>query len=43
MLVLQPSALLAFAGIATFVHYNDERRAVPFGKSSLSLQLYVVF
>ncbi|CAD6219552.1 unnamed protein product [Miscanthus lutarioriparius] len=25
-------ALLAFAGIATFVHYNDERRAVPLAK-----------
>jgi hypothetical protein len=42
MLVLQP-ALLAFAGIATFVHYNDERRAVPFGKSFPAMQLYVVF
>jgi len=29
---IAPSALLAFAGIATFVHYNDERRAVPFAK-----------
>ncbi|XP_062199889.1 protein SCO1 homolog 2, mitochondrial-like isoform X2 [Phragmites australis] len=29
-----PSALLAFAGLATFVHYNDERRAVPLGEGA---------
>uniref|UniRef100_A0A453KPY7 Uncharacterized protein n=1 Tax=Aegilops tauschii subsp. strangulata TaxID=200361 RepID=A0A453KPY7_AEGTS len=26
-----PSAILAFAGLATYVHYNDEKRAVPLG------------
>ncbi|XP_047048528.1 protein SCO1 homolog 2, mitochondrial [Lolium rigidum] len=24
-----PSAILAFAGLATFVHYNDEKRMIP--------------
>lgn len=28
---LQPAALLGFAGLAAFVHYNDERRAIPKG------------
>lgn len=33
ILLLQPiGGLLGFAGIATFVHYNDERRAVPKGR-----------
>ncbi|KAJ0041546.1 hypothetical protein Pint_26619 [Pistacia integerrima] len=27
-----PAALLGFAGLATIVHYNDERRAIPKGK-----------
>ncbi|RDY07617.1 Protein SCO1-like 2, mitochondrial [Mucuna pruriens] len=27
----QPAAVLGFAGIAAFFHYNDERRAVPKG------------
>nr|TKW32881.1 hypothetical protein SEVIR_2G196300v2 [Setaria viridis] len=26
---IAPSALLCFAGLAAFVHYNDEKRAVP--------------
>ncbi|XP_039815030.1 protein SCO1 homolog 2, mitochondrial-like isoform X2 [Panicum virgatum] len=29
---IAPSALLCFAGLAAFVHYNDERRAVPLAK-----------
>ncbi|XP_037434276.1 protein SCO1 homolog 2, mitochondrial-like [Triticum dicoccoides] len=29
-----PSAILAFVGLATYVHYNDERRAVPLGKQA---------
>ncbi|KAK7247434.1 hypothetical protein RIF29_42317 [Crotalaria pallida] len=28
---LQPAAVVGFAGIAAFFHYNDERRAVPKG------------
>ena len=27
--ILQPAAILGFAGLAAFVHYNDERRVVP--------------
>jgi hypothetical protein len=40
---LQPSFLLAVAGLATLVHYNDERRAVPLGTQNLfaELELYV--
>ncbi|CAL5088618.1 unnamed protein product [Urochloa decumbens] len=29
---IAPSALLCFAGLAAFVHYNDEKRAVPLAK-----------
>jgi len=29
--ILQPAAVLGFVGLAAFVHYNDERRAVPKG------------
>ncbi|KAL9340431.1 hypothetical protein Peur_066650 [Populus x canadensis] len=29
-----PAAILGFAGLAAFVHYNDERRAVPKGQGS---------
>jgi hypothetical protein len=35
MLVLQPPAILAFAGLATFVHYNDEKRMIPLGTYNL--------
>uniref|UniRef100_A0A0A8XPZ3 SCO1 protein n=1 Tax=Arundo donax TaxID=35708 RepID=A0A0A8XPZ3_ARUDO len=31
---IAPSVLLVFAGLATFVHYNDERRAVPLAKGA---------
>ncbi|KAG6660951.1 protein SCO1 homolog 2, mitochondrial [Carya illinoinensis] len=31
-----PAAILGFAGLATFVHYNDERRAVLKGQGSKS-------
>ena len=30
---LQPAALLGFVGLGVFVHYNDERRAIPKGTS----------
>ena len=43
-MILQPSALLCFAGLAAFVHYNDERRAVPLGTQNfLTQQFYVIF
>ncbi|KAB5556514.1 hypothetical protein DKX38_007423 [Salix brachista] len=29
-----PAAILGFAGLTAFVHYNDERRAVPTGRGS---------
>lgn len=29
-----PSAILAFAGLATFVRYNDEKRMIPSGKEA---------
>ncbi|PON34871.1 Copper chaperone SCO1/SenC [Trema orientale] len=31
-----PAALLGFVGLAAFVHYNDERRAVPKGQGNSS-------
>ncbi|XP_041002935.1 protein SCO1 homolog 2, mitochondrial isoform X2 [Juglans microcarpa x Juglans regia] len=31
-----PAAILGFAGLATFVHYNDERRAILKGQGSKS-------
>ncbi|KAL6655687.1 hypothetical protein ACP70R_006513 [Stipagrostis hirtigluma subsp. patula] len=31
---IAPPALLAFAGLVTFVHYNDEKRAVPLAKEA---------
>lgn len=31
-----PAALLGFAGLAAFVHYNDERRAIPKGEGNHS-------
>lgn len=32
-----PSAVLAFAGLATYVHYNDEKRMVPLGAQQTSV------
>ncbi|KAF9681892.1 hypothetical protein SADUNF_Sadunf05G0050400 [Salix dunnii] len=32
--ILQPAAILGFVGLAAFVHFNDERRAVPKGRGS---------
>ena len=34
--ILQPAAILGFAGLAAFVHYNDERRVVPKGTFYMS-------
>ncbi|CAK7334615.1 unnamed protein product [Dovyalis caffra] len=34
-----PAAILGFAGLAAFVHYNDERRAVPKGQGSNSVNV----
>ncbi|KAJ4841531.1 Protein SCO1 2, mitochondrial [Turnera subulata] len=32
--LIVPGALLGFAGLVAFVHYNDERRAIPKGNNS---------
>ncbi|XP_052310446.1 protein SCO1 homolog 2, mitochondrial isoform X2 [Populus trichocarpa] len=37
-----PAAILGFAGLAAFVHYNDERRAVP-KESKANLKVLPVF
>ncbi|KAG6775407.1 hypothetical protein POTOM_018858 [Populus tomentosa] len=34
-----PAAVLGFVGLAAFVHYNDERRAVPKGQGSDSVNV----
>lgn len=39
LIFLQPAAVLGFAGLAAFFHYNDERRAVPKGICYLVLSI----
>ncbi|CAN1822150.1 Protein SCO1 homolog 2, mitochondrial [Linum perenne] len=31
--ILQPVALLGFGGLAAYIHYNDEKRAIPKGEA----------
>ena len=38
---MQPAAVLGFAGIAAFFHFNDERRAVPKGTSIVMFSLFL--